>query len=573
MGIPSFFRCVLQENSNIISFVEKNSQDDIDYFFLDFNSIIYNVFAKNNFISEDILIQQVIIELENLCNNFVQPKKLLYIALDGTAPRAKMVQQRSRRYKSIQIEEILESLNVQSTSSWIPSNHICPGTSFMFKFQQEILKAIKKKQFKCPRVVYDGSLNPGEGEHKILPLVRALTKKESNSNVVIFSPDNDILSLSLLTQKKNVKILRYMDVYSFEIIKKQNHKNIDMKNPPMVYIEMNKLREMFRKTLQNQTDEENVILDYNFLLSIVGNDFILSLPFLKIRSGGLDLLIQIYNEIRNQFNFTYLIDKKTLHIDNKFFIEIIRKLSMMEGVKMRQLQEFMSRENQSMHHVQHEKEMRPDEIIKARLEHLYMFHRDHPLHNEYEQEFSKIDYTQPKHDWKKQYYKLFADTADENFNRTRTKMVHKYFESLMFTLFYYNHACPSWNWFYPFRAPPLFADMLTILERFKFDMNKDIRFQKGIPFQPLQQLSLILPPQSASLLPKECQPIMSMYPQYYPKSFRINAPLGLKYIYSEANLPEFDEFQKFMTDLKKLDVNIRNKPQFRSINKVYKFIF
>ncbi|KAL9022404.1 MAG: hypothetical protein Q9180_008563, partial [Flavoplaca navasiana] len=80
--------------------------------------------------------------------NMVRPRKLLLIAVDGVAPRAKMNQQRSRRFRSAQEakekdednEELLKMLKSQNggvlkensiqEKTW-DSNVITPGTPFM----------------------------------------------------------------------------------------------------------------------------------------------------------------------------------------------------------------------------------------------------------------------------------------------------------------------------------------------------------------------------------------------------------------------------------------------------------
>lgn len=73
----------------------------------------------------------------------------------------------------------------------------------------------------------------------------------------------------------------------------------------------------------DKIDDLRILNDYNFLLFMVGNDFVPSLPFLKIRSGGLDLLIKIYNQVRPQIQ-DYLIDydpmtQKIPKIHKEFF--------------------------------------------------------------------------------------------------------------------------------------------------------------------------------------------------------------------------------------------------------------
>ena len=79
--------------------------------------------------------------------------KLVYLCVDGVAPRAKMNQQRSRRFRSVQEakekdedkEKLIQMLKSQNGEEWWEerrqemskktwdSNAITPGTPFMFK--------------------------------------------------------------------------------------------------------------------------------------------------------------------------------------------------------------------------------------------------------------------------------------------------------------------------------------------------------------------------------------------------------------------------------------------------------
>jgi 5'-3' exonuclease len=563
MGIPSFFRTIIEKNSNVIT--GASVPLNVDYFFIDFNSIIYNTFQeleKSNNIEND-LIETIIKKLGHLINDIVKPKIYAYISIDGVAPRAKMVQQRSRRYKSVFYKELIQKkekeLNIESKNIWDPAPNISPGTEFMEKLQNKIKYHLSTHYFKYKTFLND-CYNIGEGEHKFLHLLRNL--KNVQNNIVIYSPDGDMISLSLLTHQPNIYIMRIPDSYS----------EIESRFLPQedyIYCNCNLIRKMFQESLQQNENELKVLNDYNFLLFLVGNDFISSLPFLKIKSGGLDLLIKIYNQLRPNFNdYLILYDQSSdlLPIINlEFFKELMKILAQTEQREMKKIFDNLSKDQYHPRHRQrYEKEssMSLIDIYSSRYQHLNYFHPDHPEYKLYKELLYKINFKEPEQVWKKQYYDYFFDS-----NVSKSEIIINYLESLMFTLKYYLKGCPSYSWHYKYRVAPFPSDIYEFIKN-GFNIN-DIQFKNDKIYTPFTQLMLILPPQMSFLLPKTLQEIF-IDCKYYKTDFQIDVLAGLKYIYCEAILPEIDD-DYIINEIEKRLIHLNDKEQQR--NKIHKKLF
>ena len=104
---------------------------------------------------------------------------MIYIALDGVAPRAQINQSRDRRFKSgvedIQFfDRLAEQLDLH-TEEIFQANSISPGTEFLYELCEQLRKKIMElmsTEWKGLNVIYSDCCVPGEGEHKIMEFLR-----------------------------------------------------------------------------------------------------------------------------------------------------------------------------------------------------------------------------------------------------------------------------------------------------------------------------------------------------------------------------------------------------------------
>lgn len=113
--------------------------------FLKEKGIIQHSLRKYRF--EEIFVN--IINQINEIIHLIQPKQLLYLAFDGVAPRAKMNQQRARRFKSAKkysdLDKALQDYGIIEKQEHFKNNSISPGTEFMFELNRQIKFFIQKK--------------------------------------------------------------------------------------------------------------------------------------------------------------------------------------------------------------------------------------------------------------------------------------------------------------------------------------------------------------------------------------------------------------------------------------------
>lgn len=151
----------------------------------------------------------------------IQPQKLFFMAIDGVAPRAKMNQQRGRRFRSAHMaaEQTIQAISRGETlpsEERFDSNCITPGTPFMVRLQNELEYFVAEKMSNDPlwrkvQVILSGHQVPGEGEHKIMDYIRyikSLPGYNYHTRHCLYGLDADLIMLGLCTHEPYFSLLR-----------------------------------------------------------------------------------------------------------------------------------------------------------------------------------------------------------------------------------------------------------------------------------------------------------------------------------------------------------------------------
>ncbi|KAE8150189.1 XRN 5'-3' exonuclease N-terminus-domain-containing protein [Aspergillus avenaceus] len=319
MGVPKFFRWLSERYPAISMLIAESRIPEFDNLYLDMNGIIHNCTHKDSDsptfrMTEDKMFIAIFNYIEHLYGK-IKPKKLFFMAVDGVAPRAKMNQQRARRFRTaLDAENAKEKAISQGVEmpkeDAFDSNCITPGTEFMAKLTEQLKYFISKKisedkDWQGVEIVLSGHEVPGEGEHKIMEYIRhakAQPGYDPNVRHCLYGLDADLIMLGLLSHDPHFCLLREEVTFGRQVQKKPKeleHQNFYLLHLSMVreYLEL-EFQELERDNILSFSfDMERVIDDFILMAFFVGNDFLPNLPNLHINEGALALMFKIYKEI------------------------------------------------------------------------------------------------------------------------------------------------------------------------------------------------------------------------------------------------------------------------------------
>jgi len=545
MGIPSYFFHIIRSYGD--RFLQKcpiTRKGVVNRLFLDLNCCIHG--CKNRVLKEykgdlstpkeqqrfeDDVIQEVIKTILRFCQE-TQPQKLLWIAVDGVVPMAKMVQQRERRMRAVEDRErirgIYEMAGRPTPPEW-DSNAITPGTEFMDRMCSRIREHLEwiREQVGVEAIGMNGVDTPGEGEQKIFEYLRehspSLPKQigmggtgEEIGADVVYGLDADLIILSILRsvspdQTSPIWLLREEQAFG-KLITTPDGEDV---------LHLFKVSE-FAKVIPREwgcgggvsggrgvdSGELSVLQDYVVLMSLLGNDFVPHTPSMAFRSEGMERILDAYRSVSER-----LVSPEGV-IQWEVLGRVITRLAAQE---MPTLLAEVSKERG----------------IRERIRLGQIPFRGGEREDPVEQEVAAMDWEHMGFPdvvnvgtpgWEERYYRGIAGCYGEysSHKLVASTVCAEYIRSIEWCWNYYNGLPVPMDACFPFASAPLLKDVVAYLETYSqqnsvscttsLTITPDYTFRPS----PYSQLLAVLPRQSHHLLPEWVRKIADRCPHLYP---------------------------------------------------------
>eukprot|EP00731_Ephydatia_muelleri_P033339 Em0028g14a len=619
MGVPAFFRWLSRKYPSVVvpcteekakvmgritvpvDATQPNPNGvEFDNLYLDMNGIIHPCCHPEDKAApkdEDEMMVAIFEYIDRIFN-IVRPRRLLYMAIDGVAPRAKMNQQRSRRFRSAkessdkleEIKRIRQELKdkgcevppMKEDHAHFDSNCITPGTSFMDNLSV------------CLQYYIHDRLNNNPAWQGIKVIL-------SDANVPA-----DLIMLGLATHEPYFTILReefnpnQNQQKPCEICNQIGHSMKDCTG--MARVKAGEFDEM--ATASYMMEKQFIFLRLTVLREYLERE---------LKTNGLPFPFDLEDEYsaprfipEGQFAPTPLGNSSTPVRNARLEAAHMRQASMSatsanysEAARLKGLLKQSGEEGQSEVGAGEEGQSEvgageegqsavgareegqseesfvstqsnntsfvaasPTGSLPASLRPSPSFlgrysvgsvqkRKSEEQHGEEdgEEEEEPVDTVRLWEDgWKERYYqdKYGLSSDDGEFVQ---KVAEAYTRGLCWVFGYYYQGCPSWKWFYPFHYAPFASD-------FKNISHLNNWFDKGTqPFKPLEQLMGVFPAASAAFLPATWQQLMvdedSSIIDFYPTNFRVDLN-GKKFAWQGVALLPFVDEERLLRALQEV---------------------
>ncbi|KAI5657446.1 hypothetical protein M9H77_26239 [Catharanthus roseus] len=607
MGIPAFYRWLVEKYPRCVVDVVEDTPATVngvyipadtsqpnpngvefDNLYLDMNGIIHPCFHPEGLPAPetyDEVFKGVFKYIDRIFS-MIRPRKLLYMAIDGVAPRAKMNQQRARRFRAAKDaadealkEETLrhDGMGGEGKCTKLDSNCITPGTKFMELLSSALKYYVHLRINSDPgwqgiKVILSDASVPGEGEHKIMTYIRLqrnLPGFDANTRHCLYGLDADLIMLALATHEVHFSVLR-------EDVRKEPPKNGSSKQANnssrmnelqkrvnsrqggeyIQYLEDLISRQRFqllniwvlRDYLAHElripdpevkVDLERLIDDFVFMCVLVGNDFLPHVPSLEISEGAIDLLMMVYKK-----EFSHMGG----YLTNCSEVDLERVEHFVQAVGAHENAIFRKR---SQAQRDWEINLRRRSAISSAKGMI-----DKSTTNFHSEALVYVDKVKlGEEGWKERYYcEKFEVQDDDECERAKRDSVLKYVEGICWVMHYYYQGVCSWQWFYPYHYAPFASDFQGLNQL-------EIKFSLGKPFKPFDQLMGVLPAASGEALPLFYRKLMtdpfSPILDFYPSDFELDmngkkrawqAVCRLPFIEESRLLSEIEKVEHTLTD-------------------------